>query len=392
MKKRRFSIFFIVFLSMQSLAFSADDANSAIGRITYLDMKYWGMRLSGSGGEREASLNGKIYEHDIIQTIAHQHLVVLLEDGTELLIGPSSRIVFKNWRGRDSEGRRIRSIQFATGMMKAKVRKIYSQEEPFLVENKNGVVAVRGTEFVTEAGSGGRLGRLALTQGERATRNSEIEVHTLEGEVHLARTLSQLKNAETRVAITAGQTSLVRTTMQIPQQPHAFDVTKFTTYLAKASPGVQIKIVKNTTNEQRASLASNAAGKSTTSSPAQPSYAKTDAKAEAKGRSIASVSGPGSSSAATTAQYERRKSAAGEAAKDRPPVGVGSGHLTTDGVHQAFQGNEQDIAGATRSTSAISSSNGAQIGGENRRTATSVNLPSPFRAPARVGPPRAGGG
>ncbi len=382
MEKRSICLLFAALMTISRLAGAVsndDDSHAAIGRITYLDKQYWGLRLGGAGGERDAAVNGKIYEHDLIQTIAHQHLVVLLEDGTELLIGPSSRIMFKNWRGRNSEGHRVRSIVFTTGMLKAKVRKIYSQDEPFLVENKNGVIAVRGTEFVTEAGSGGRLGRLALTQGERAVHNSEIEVHTLEGEVQLARSLELLKNPDTRVSINAGQTSLVRTTMQVPQSPHSFDVLRFTGYLAKASPGIQIKVVKNTTNAQRAETAANIEGKSTTASPAKPTYAKTDA-VKNTGRSIASEP---VADEASDSSHERRKA---EAKSNLATTGNGS-KLTKD---EAFQGGEHKVAADSLAVSAIASSVGARLGTEESRAVASKSLVSPIRAAATVGPPKAG--
>ena len=404
MKKRSFSLFSAAVLAFQAAAVTVpclaiaasvnpdDDTKSAIGRITYLDRQYWGMRLSGAGGDRDAAVNGKVYEHDLIQTIAHQHLVVLLEDGTELLIGPSSRIFFKNWRGRNSQGRRVRSLVFTTGMLKAKVRKIYSQEEPFLVESKNGVVGVRGTEFVVEAGSGGRLGRLALTSNERATRNAEIEVHTLEGEVYLARTLVQLQSADTRVSINAGQTSLVRTNMTVPQAPHEFDVARFTAYLTKASPGVQISVVKNTTNAQRAEMATNIAGKASTSSPALPTYAKTNYKV-APARSIASAP-PGILGTVRdkldSDEHDRRKET-GFDADGKAAVAVDPSGVTTDGVHQAFQGAEQGVTDG-RNSGDSSLAAGARINTDNQTAILNKNAPSPIRIVPRSGAPRAGGG
>lgn len=327
-----------------------------IGRITYVDKKFWGMRISGGGGDRDAALDGKIYEHDIVQTVAGQHLVVLLEDGTELIAGPSTRLEFRNWSERDSEGHRTRLVWMTTGMIKAKVRKIYSQLEPFVIANRNGVVAVRGTEFVVEAGSGGRLGRSGdFSEQEKTLRIAEIEVHTLEGEVHLARTMQGLADASSRVAVAAGQTSLVRAAMLAPQQPHAFDLSRFTRYLAKAAPGVDLKIDGRTNNTQRSETAENVKLKTSTASPAYPGYASAT-KAESAGRSIASE--PAATAALAHDSHERRK----KMGFDRAPstVAAPNGELTTDGVHDALLGgNVQDAA--DHDSTSLAQQTGARI-------------------------------
>jgi hypothetical protein len=266
-----------VFWEALLLLSAAAADTDAIGRITFVDRKYWKLRVHGRAADRDAVRGGLIHEKDEIQTIAGQRLAVLLNDGTELFIGPSSRVAFTTWFTRDSDDRLERTITLTAGMVKAKVRKVYSQDEPFLVVSPYGVAGVRGTDFVAEAGHGGRLAYARrLSAGEHEARRTEFEVHTLEGEVHVASDRKALKTAETRVAVRAGQTSLIRDGMRVPQQPRSFDLGRYSTYLAKAAPGVELKVVKNTSNSRRAELASNSRGLSGIKavSPAQPSYAR----------------------------------------------------------------------------------------------------------------------
>lgn len=362
------------------------DQSNAIGRVTYLDKKFWALRLGGAGGDRDAVVGGQVFERDVVQTIAGQYVVMLLEDGTEILVGPSSRVTFKNWTERDSDGKLVRNVYLHHGMLKAKVRKVYSQDEPFVVENKHGVMAVRGTEFVAEAGHGGRLNSARqLSASEQVARRTEVELHTLEGEVHFAKNMSSLRNPQSRVSVQAGQTSLVRANMIRPQTPHTFDVKSFSSYVAKAAPTLKVNVVKSTTNERRAEMATNSGNKSDRSqiSPSRPMKGASDLKSakglaqalesSSYGRGIASsakgeghkggVSGKGggnsrgniksslrgkASASADTASahqrrqetgFEKKRGANGELLSKTKPR-----NLTTDGVHKAFQGHEQNLS------------------------------------------------
>lgn len=309
-----------------------------IGHVTSVDKRFWDLKIQGAGAEREVKVNAPIYEHDVIQTMARQHLSIVLEDGSELLIGPSTRVILKNWNERNSERRLLRVVHLQIGTLKVKVRKIYSQEEPFIVENKRGVVAVRGTEFVVETGTGSRKLYSELEQG---LRSSEVELHTLEGEVQFARNIVALSDPEKRVSVIAGQTSVLRLNMVRPQQPHAFDLAKFNTYLARSIPGVKLAVVPNTTNEHRAELASNSKLDSKTASPAKPAFAQT--KPPAITRGIASFAGATRLIEEKKDSHERRKALGFErdrTLKQRLANAQKRSRTTTDGAHDAFQGAE----------------------------------------------------
>jgi hypothetical protein len=337
-------LYVFLILSLLGGAQAIAKGTAEIGKITYIDKKYWALRIQGSS-TRDAVVDGVIHEYDTIQTIAGQHLVILLEDGTELLVGPSTRMSFSNWTGRDNLDRRVRSIKLVTGMLKAKVRKIYSELEPFVVENPHGVIAVRGTEFVVEAGSGGRLDYARrLTPGETYTRRNEIEVHALEGEVYLAKTREALWSPDTRVTLAAGQTSLVRDSLPLPQRPHAFDVGVFRTYVAKAAPGVPFNVIANTTNQRRAERAENAKQEGLDAvSPAKPAYAKVHRPTQ--GRALASVPADDVMKAESERHSRRRALTPQEEVITREEKARRTGKTTSDGMSGALSGTVETDRG-----------------------------------------------
>ena len=326
----KFIVYLLVLIVFSGLVHAGDFPG--IGRITEMDKKFWNIRINV---DQKAEKSGIIHERDTIQTIAGQHLSILMEDGTELSIGPSSRVQFTNWSNRDEDHHRYRIITLETGLLKAKVKKVYSAEEPFIVASKNGAIAVRGTEFIAEAGSGGRLGNIRTLSGrETISKRNEIELHTLEGEVSFAKSIPDLKNPNNVVSVTAGQSSVMRLGMERPQFPHVFDVQKFQSYIAKAMPAAVIQVVKTTSNERRAEMASNSKQQQIDQiSPAQPEYAKIKPKSNStdpSGRALASSK--------TEAPESRRPSAAAD--KGNMVASKGDLEPDSDRIHDAFAGGE----------------------------------------------------
>jgi len=271
---------------------SVFDRLDSLRRSGKLDPEHWMMRIIGKDGLREATVGGILRQGEILQTVSTQHAELLLEDGTEIFVGPSSLVRFSNWYERDGNNRRVRRIELRSGLMKVKLKKIYSFDEPFLIENKYGVVRARGVEFVVEAGSGGKLehSRQYSTR-ERVIREQEVELHALEGEFDLAPQVEDFGDKYRSVLVRSGQTSLVRLNMRKPTTPHAFNILKFQDYLAHAAPGVKFAVANNAaSNNARASVAMNAPGESEIASvsPAQPKYARVYGPPNAS-RSIASV-------------------------------------------------------------------------------------------------------
>ncbi|MEW6056471.1 MAG: FecR family protein [Bdellovibrionota bacterium] len=251
-------VFNLFFLSIPFAGFSRQAAavDPGIGQILSIHKRY-SSGLKVRLNRQDAYPKDRIAEGSVLQTFAGQVAVILMNDGTELTVGPSTRVRFSDWNRR-VQGLLRRTLYFDNGVVRLKVRKAYSIEEPFLVVHKLGAVAVRGTEFILEAGPGGRLESARhLSTAELLERRDEIELHTLAGEVDFARSFAELEQAENRVRVFAGQTSLLRKEMTKPQQPHPFDLQSYKTYLSHAFHEPEVTVSKAATNAPRAGLVLN---------------------------------------------------------------------------------------------------------------------------------------
>lgn len=203
-------------------------------------------------GEETAAEGRIIREGDKLFTVAHQYFKAKLNDRTIMTVGPSTQIEIRNWSKRNSDKKLIREIYLKNGIVWFQVNKVYSQTEPFLLSTDQGVVAVRGTQFIVETGEGGHLisSRILKSDTYQDERN-ETEVHTLEGEVFFAKTIEQLWSKDERVIINAGKTSLIRSNMSKPQPAVIFDLPLFQKYFARAMEGLPLTINMALTREKR---------------------------------------------------------------------------------------------------------------------------------------------
>lgn len=207
-------------------------------------------------GERQSAEGRPIVEGERLFTVAGQSLTAEFDDGTRAVLGPSSRLEIANWSRRDARNRRVRALKLDFGIVWLTVNKIYSREEPFLVAGPQGVVAVRGTEFVVECAEGGHLVAARRQRKDEVVKERfEIEVHVLEGEVHFAATREGLSDARSRVVLGAGETALLRSPMKAPQMARPFSLETFQAYFETAVPGRRLALNRETTNEQRARVA-----------------------------------------------------------------------------------------------------------------------------------------
>lgn len=207
-------------------------------------------------GERQSAEGRPIVEGERLFTVAGQSLAAELDDGTRVVLGPSSRLEIVNWSRRDARNRRARTLKLDFGIVWLTVSKVYSQEEPFLVVGSQGVVAVRGTEFVVECAEGGHLvSARRQRKDEIGKERLETEVHVLEGEVQFAASREGLGDPRARVVLRAGEASLLRKPMKTPQMARPFSLEAFQAYFETAVPGRKLALNRETTNDQRARVA-----------------------------------------------------------------------------------------------------------------------------------------
>ncbi len=196
----------------------------------------------------------KVLPGDRFFAVAGQTIIFHLEDDTELVLGPSSLLYFSSWNWVNPETKlRERVVSLIQGSLRVTVKKTYSQKEPFFVTTPYGALAVRGTEFVVEAGEGGHL-LLARYHTKKEVRISrkEMDVHVLSGEVAFSKTRKGVHLENERVRVLPGQTALIQEKMAMPTLPHPFDLVAFQKYIETAFPGVKLAVDQSQTNFLRA--------------------------------------------------------------------------------------------------------------------------------------------
>ncbi len=150
-----------------------------------------------------AAAGDTIYVGDHILTPSTLSVSVTLADESEVVIGPDSDFMVKQ-TGTELEP--TTHLQMLYGMLHAVVKKIYTDEHPFLVETPTSVMGVRGTEFVVEL--------------DKATGDSTV--HTLEGSVAMARSRSDFRNPANYAEVSAGNMTAMKKGMALPPPAKPF--------------------------------------------------------------------------------------------------------------------------------------------------------------------------
>ncbi|MBI3556070.1 MAG: FecR domain-containing protein [Deltaproteobacteria bacterium] len=164
-----------------------------------------------------AAVGDTVYVGDHVLTPKNVSVSVTLADESELVLGPSSDFTIKaSW----SPASPNTHLQMLYGMLHAVVKKIYSDEQPFLVETPTSVMGVRGTEFTVEHDQAG----------------GESTVHTLEGSVALAKSREDFRNPATHSVISAGTMSSMKRGMAVPPPSKAFERQAFFQHLSQRAP------------------------------------------------------------------------------------------------------------------------------------------------------------
>ncbi len=200
--------------SMLWLSPSFAEDPKPIGKIIQVDQKEDDpIPIIGNSGRRSACVDCPVYEGDVLATSKRQSITLVMDEGSELAIGPSARVKLENWLERDSGNKLSRTVSFIRGVMKVLVNKVYSEKEPFLVKSKDGIMGVRGTEFVVAADDSRLRGR---------ERESTLSLYTVTGEVHFAKSESDLQSGNSVLA-RAGYHSVISGGMSAPTTPVRFE-------------------------------------------------------------------------------------------------------------------------------------------------------------------------
>jgi hypothetical protein len=134
-------------LLLAATALAAPKAPAA-GTVTFLA----GEATRAAGGKPERLAVGTaVQEGDVLETQRRTRLEVKLADGSDLRVGPSSKMeVSAAAFGRSVEDRKV-SATLVVGKVWANVAKAVGGEQRFEVKTENAVAGVRGTTFRVDA-------------------------------------------------------------------------------------------------------------------------------------------------------------------------------------------------------------------------------------------------
>lgn len=218
--------------------FAAEPSTTPIGKITAATFAEGApVMIKGAAGARAACVGCAVYEGDVIETLKKQNLTIVLDEGSELSVGPQARVTLENWNQKGADGLLTRALGLARGAIKVIVNKVYSGQEPFLVKTSAAVMGVRGTEFVA-----------AINQEALAGREKDLTVslYTVTGEVHFAKSEGDLKEGRAVLA-RAGYHSVMARGMDGPTTPLRFKPAALRGLMKKALPqakALQVQRVK----------------------------------------------------------------------------------------------------------------------------------------------------
>ncbi len=150
------------------------------------------LQLPGQGSS--APSRGQVLPPDSVINTGDGHILLHLEDGSEILVQPHTQLILKqpsptNWQ----------RLQLLFGQIKAEIQKRVSGSPPFQIGTPSAVISVRGTRFYVEV-----------------DKHKVTEVDVEEGEVQL----ENAKGIGAPVVIKAGSSSRVgENSVPEPTQP-----------------------------------------------------------------------------------------------------------------------------------------------------------------------------
>ncbi len=200
--------FFLICAATSALASPAGQIDSVTGSPN--------VAIETQGVARTVAKGADIFENDRITTTVDQTVVLLMQEKTQVIIGPSSQLLIEHFV---NGGPHRTTLDLMYGLMRTWVRKKIGDDDSFIVKTPDGVMGVRGTNFITEV-----------------RRSQDTTVHTLEGRVVLASTAAGLTDPAQSVVVGAGQTSSIRAGAALPTPVQSYDPREYRDNLNKRAP------------------------------------------------------------------------------------------------------------------------------------------------------------
>jgi hypothetical protein len=196
MKKIFFAAFFAAVL-IQSQFYCMAGSGASGGVKNAADTDYSIAYVNDFSGECEIRRSGEdfseavqdlyvpLYEGDTVSTDSDSSMEVVFDDATVVKLDPGSRLLIKNLKGKNSSRT---GLELLKGRLMAVVKKLFGKEE-FTVKTKMAMAAVKGTEFIVQAGDDSSIG----------VYNGAVEVSGLDMEGNVLHRVVLKKGEETTI-------------------------------------------------------------------------------------------------------------------------------------------------------------------------------------------------
>ena len=214
----------IIPMTLKSLVIVLAFADTAsVGKVTAIEATDGTLstkvEIKGDKGTRQAAAGNELWAGDHVLAGHDASVTMQLRDGSEIVLGPDSEISVDEVADRTAKGGS--KLGLLRGLVHAIVNKIYSREQPFMIQAGNCVMGVRGTEFVADREESG-----------------QATLHTLVGSVAIARSAADLRASKATQLVREGSSSLMKPGMKLPGAPKKFNPKTLDDYLGKRAPTV----------------------------------------------------------------------------------------------------------------------------------------------------------
>ena len=196
------------------------DAKEAVGTIGPVDPSSSRVTIRDAQGlSRETVAGTSLFAQEHVLPKQGQTVGVALKDGSEITATTGSDLSISDYVPGTPGS--VPHAQLDQGSAHFDVSHTTTGQTSFYLKTKSAVMGVRGTEFVVD-------------QAEDGTSN----LHTLQGEVAMAKTEQDLRTPGHYSSVGAGTASYIKPSMKAPAAPQKFDRKAYLGQLAKTHPGL----------------------------------------------------------------------------------------------------------------------------------------------------------
>ena len=210
----------------------------AVGTIETVDPAGTLITVKNAQGETLEKVAGSpLLQSERVIAKPDQTVVLHLKDDSNITIAPGSESSVKDYV--PARPGSVPHVEMTKGSAHFDVNKTPTGHHTFYIHTSSATMGVRGTDFVVDQQNDGYS-----------------VVHTLEGNVSMAKNEAELDDPSKSVAVPAGRTSYLNSSMAHPSAPKVFNRKTYLTQLGKTYPAM-MKQIHRTEQKRQMNAVSN---------------------------------------------------------------------------------------------------------------------------------------